>query len=364
MGWLVISPKCDAEKLQNALSEANDNLAHTGQDDGAAVQASSPSSGVGSRRAMMFARSSTTPLYDEVCSPPIYNYARIFSWSACIDEVVSSYHAATERSESKIPVDNNIAWKLIDDAKLRIHPNNRRGTKEQLTDYCAKSEADLKLRKTRWGRDVFSRMAKASAIAIFLQWCTTGAAVIVVWFTPTTGLGCRSGAYLLYALVSTLVWACMILSSILGHYAVTPSTGSNFTTAIPLLNRAHRRFHRAATLPVDAHGNIPKSHLSERFAASLSVVLNATGKVLAALNSIWIMCACLFQFTNVFNRCICNSSVYGRGAAKAYNVLTLSHSDELAIQHAWIGGVALALVSVFLFVGFIWIYHRPPQPRS
>jgi len=357
----MISPKCDAAKLQAGLHEANESLAYVAREDGGVIQASSPSSGLGSRRAIVLARNMSTPLYDEECSPPIFNYARIFSWDECVEELVVAYSAAKENSENKIPVDLRLDWKLLDDAKVKVHPDNRRGTKFQIIEYCT---PETERRKSRWHSGVFKRMAKASFMALFLQWCTAGAGILVVWKTPTIGLGCRSGAYLLYAAMSTVVWMVMVSSSILSHYAVTPPAGPIFADGIPLLRRAHKRLQRAATLPLDADNRSPKSILSQSSAAALASFLNAFGKILAAANAVWVLCACMFQFTNVFNRCFCNSSVFYWGADKAYNVLELTDADVDSVRAAWFGGIAMAIISVCLFVGFVWIHHRPPQPKS
>ena len=174
----------------------------------------------------------------------------------------------------------------------------------------------------------------------------------VMWYTPTTGmfsiisikalsshvllgLGCRSGAYLLYAINSTVIWAIMLTSSVLAHISTR-------------------------SLPHDE-----KHAFTGGFSGYASAFLRRTGKVMAALNTAWIICSCVFQFSNVFDRCYCNSSVLGRGAKMAYNVMKLVDSDKSSIIHAWIGGVALALLSSFAFIGFVQIYLDPPlSPQS
>jgi hypothetical protein len=80
---------------------------------------------------------------------------------------------------------------------------------------------------------------------------------------------------------------------------------------------------------------------STRIAGSLAIVLRRVGKVLTACNAVWIVLACIFQFSSFFDRCYCNSSVLGLGRL-AYDVIQLVPADISALKTAWIGGVALA----------------------
>jgi hypothetical protein len=127
------------------------------------------------------------------------------------------------------------------------------------------------------------------------------------------GLACRSGSYLIYGVNSTLVWILLATSSMLAHY-------STFT-----LSFKGRYVHTKST----------------RFAGILSIILRRLGKILASLNTVWIILACLFQFGSVFDRCWCNSSVfYLRN--HAYNVIHVGPEDVAALNSPWIGGVMLA----------------------
>ncbi len=79
---------------------------------------------------------------------------------------------------------------------------------------------------------------------------------------------------------------------------------------------------------------------------------------MAALISVWIVVVCIFHFYNVFDRCYCNSSVLGHGVGKAFNTIQVVHSDRTNVMHAWICGVALALI------GFVQSYIDPPMPSA
>lgn len=127
-------------------------------------------------------------------------------------------------------------------------------------------------------------------------------------YTPTKGLGCRSGAYLLYAVTGTVIWLLMVLSSFLSYHAATSRS--------------------LAT--------VPRTITSPRIAEMLSTALRRIGKTLAILNATWIVVVCVFQFASFFDRCYCNSSVLGLGKT-AYDVINFTASDVHAMKAAWIG---------------------------
>jgi hypothetical protein len=118
---------------------------------------------------------------------------------------------------------------------------------------------------------------------------------------------------LIYGVNSTLVWILLVTSSVLAHY-------STFTISFK-----GRYMHTRST----------------RIAGILSIILRRLGKILASLNTVWIILACLFQFGSVFDRCWCNSSVFYLGK-NAYDVIEVGPEDVAALNSPWIGGVALA----------------------
>jgi len=152
----------------------------------------------------------------------------------------------------------------------------------------------------------------------------------------TTGLGCRSAAYLGYACLSTLVWGLLVLSSILSHY-------STFTTIDPIEGK-------------------PRFNLRSRIAADMSIFFRKLGKVIASVNAIGVVVINMFQFSSFFNRCYCNSSVIGLGMKNAYFVIEFQSGDITSMRAAWLGGVFLALGSAALFVGVLNLLINPSLP--
>lgn len=87
-----------------------------------------------------------------------------------------------------------------------------------------------------------------------------------------------------------------------------------------------------------AHSHHPQLRIVvNHTAARLSVALRRLGKLAATLNAMWIVVACLFQFSSFFDRCWCDSSVLGLGKT-AYDVLLLTDADLGPLRGAWIGG--------------------------
>lgn len=306
IGYLQLSPRCDAERVTKALNRAN-KLSYIASPDGA-VNADM----VSDMRALSSHPYRESIHRDHEATAPIYNYARFLPFVQIVEEFASAFHYASENARKHIPVNRDAPWERGDGTT--IHPANRQGSGAQVEAYCT---APSYVRRSHWGPSIFSRFAIASLAALALQWSTSGASIVIVYFTPTVGLGCRSAAYLLYAALATFVWALLVASSLLGHYAAT------------------RTDDRAPGL-----------------AQYAAVFLRRCAKVVAALNAAWILAAFFLQFGNFFDRCYCNSDVLGLGG-RAHNVMLLEGSDISAMKAAWVGGVVLAVVPSGLFLIFI-----------
>jgi hypothetical protein len=59
---------------------------------------------------------------------------------------------------------------------------------DQVIEYCRPLPPyEHSARRSSLGTGVLSRFLIASGLALCLQWSTAGAAIVIVWFTPTTG---------------------------------------------------------------------------------------------------------------------------------------------------------------------------------
>ncbi|KAG1892789.1 hypothetical protein F4604DRAFT_1913486 [Suillus subluteus] len=316
IGWLKLSPKCDYTRVSKAMENA-DPMAFVATNDSNRVVKASDLSG---RRAVFIDTTMEDPSSrDEMLTPPVYNYARAISWSRSAEDVFNAFRIASDNTKEHIPVAGD-TWDNADEL------SNRKGDASQVNVYCGLPYAVQR----PWATGIFSRMFKASLLPLALQWATTGAAVLVVYFTPTVGLGCRSLAYLIYGALATIVWAMLVMSSILSHYAYSYSD----TPRSPYLylSRAKSPFSSIAIVKI------------------VSNLLRWGGKLVAIVNALGIIAAGFLQFTSVYDNCYCNSSVLGIGPQYAYTIVVVDGLDLSQTTAAWAGAVALGLSTSGIFM--------------
>ena len=328
VGWLQISPKCERQRLKDALMRANA-IAYVATD-------SDPKLVNSDKQAFTMRESSEDTIHgDEKFTAPIFNYARLLPWTQNVEEVVAAFRNAAHQARARNRVNGLDKW--IEGADtLQIHPDNRRGDVEQVIQYCTPSGPE---ERSHFGPDIWSRVFLASFFALLLQWGTAGAVIIIVFYTPTVRLGCRSGAYLVYASVSTLTWVLLVTSSILTHFSATSRTRTRSTGEYPS----------------------PDHDKVLRFVRTMAIFLRRLGKSLAACNAIWIVLVCVLQFGSFFNRCFCFGSVFGLGSAEAYDIFIIG-ANEVTVP--WLGGVGFAAGSAALYVGFINLFINAKPTRS
>jgi hypothetical protein len=184
IGWLQLSPKCDSARLRQAIERAN-KIAYIATPSGEPVLASSVS--------MQHAISLSLPSPpdpvrgDELCTAPIFNYSRFLSWTHAVEEVREKFCAAADRVYQHSPVDPNLDWETTEKKSFGPSERNRKGTLDQVNAYCDRVGEANAIRGSHAALDIWSRFFIASMIALCLQWGTTCAAIVIVWFTPTTG---------------------------------------------------------------------------------------------------------------------------------------------------------------------------------
>ncbi|KAG1766415.1 hypothetical protein EDD22DRAFT_355853 [Suillus occidentalis] len=308
MGWLQLSPKCDFNRLKAAYDRA-DRHARAGMADRLIATPSASTQ----RALRITAQEEDVISPDELLTPPVFNYSRSLEWACTAEDIFLMYKAASEKARSRIPVNAESEWIESDDFKS-IHPHNRHGSPQEIAAYCAQPG---RARRSHWAPGVFTRMIIASCASLALQWGTVGGAFIVAWFTPTVGLGCRSLSYLLYGVVSTIIWMMLLISSILAHYSAAYS-------------------YRAS--------------LSERVALACSHSLRRMGKLLAIANSLWVILMCILQYSGFYSTCFCNSNMIHRGDTVAYITIIETTTQAALAKVVWIGALFLACTSASVFV--------------
>ena len=184
VGWLVLSPKCDYDRVQNAYSKANRQVFVADPDDPITVPSHitsnfsltiSPRPDSGSH-----IRSIASP--DEARIPPVFNYARTFSWYQNVYVTSLFYRTAWRKSNDRIGVDGKL---IPGNGHNGVPRAGRLGTREEIVGYCQPGDREHSGSNVLWPRGLFFNMVVASLMSLQLQWGTTGAAILVLWFTPT-----------------------------------------------------------------------------------------------------------------------------------------------------------------------------------
>ncbi|OAX40776.1 hypothetical protein K503DRAFT_841407 [Rhizopogon vinicolor AM-OR11-026] len=336
IGWLQLSPKCDYARIKKAMDNGNA-MAFV-----ATYYGIAKASELSETRAISIDTTVEEPSSpDEDLTPPVYNYARALSWARSAEDVLNGFRMASNNARAHIPVKKDTVWANSDRRNI-IEPCNRLGNPYDVDTYC-----QLQVVRSPWASGMFYRMFKASMLSLALQWATTGAAVLTVWYTPTVGLGCRSLVYLLYGAMSTIVWMMLVLSSILSHYAAYPDQRY---TLYPYRHHASHPYRRLA------HASYPDRHFpAVRLAKVLANILRWGGKSLAVVNAFCIVTSGMLQFTNVYDNCYCNSSVLGLGVDYAYAIVFPSYSQVHQTTVAWGGALVLGCGGSVVFIFFIYL---------
>jgi hypothetical protein len=329
VGWLW-TPVCSHEKLKAAIDKAND-IAFVAAPD-VLPQINDPfnidpaprlATDVSHKQAVRIYKKKKVFTQDAARAPPVFNYARIWEWHSAVETVARAFENADKMARRRQPVNPRREWVHTRGRRSANHHQNRTGTIPQVQAYCGLAPQGYKEPPQPLPSGVVKRVFVASVFALGLQWATTGSAAITVISTPTTGLGCRSGSYILYGVISTMIWLTLMLSSYLAHCAKVRH----------------------------ARGDVPRSGFnSANLARGLAAFLRRLSTFAAVCNTLCIILACVFQFSDFFSTCYCNSSVLGRGAQYAFNIIAPGYNYN-HMKAAWIGGIALAggYVVVFLF---------------
>ncbi|KAG6820458.1 hypothetical protein H0H93_000212 [Arthromyces matolae] len=163
-GWLQTSPKCDTGKLYRAIRNANSRAHTITENFGTVLVDDIPDAEYALSLSTTGRRNGYLP--DESCTAPIYNFSRHFSWSHSVEKVARTF-------ETSLTQDPITALK----EKSASEPSG-----PGLYD-PDKTTPTL----SRWAPGVFSRVVVASLAALFLQWGTTGGAMVINYHTPTYG---------------------------------------------------------------------------------------------------------------------------------------------------------------------------------
>ncbi|KAG1751828.1 hypothetical protein EDB19DRAFT_1628295 [Suillus lakei] len=106
-----------------------------------------------------------------------------------------------------------------------------------------------------------------------------------------------------------------------------------------------------------------RASLFSRVALALSHCLRWTRKLLAIINFVLVILVCIFQYSNFYDRCFCNASVFSRRGA-AYAAIIETTAQAAQAKAAWIGSLVLACTSASIFLVLVYIYWKLFHHRS
>jgi hypothetical protein len=99
------------------------------------------------------------------------------------------------------------SWALIEEATPDKLVNSTDDKNERSYNACATRVMD-RLNRNPPGGWYFTAF-----VALFLVWIEIGMAILLAYNTPTIGLGCWSGSFLMYGILSTASWFLQLFNS-------------------------------------------------------------------------------------------------------------------------------------------------------
>ena len=163
-------------------------------------------------------------------------------------------------------------------------------------------------------------MFNALIPALILQCGTTAAAIIIIVFTPTTGLGCRPLGYALYGGTAILISSLAIIPTIF------------------VRNTSETRDDK-------------RSHIIKSFTAFLAITFHRVSRSLALINATGLVVISCLQLSHLINNCYCNVSIIGRGTGSSILVSLeawISTMRTSRIAGAVLSAACMAIYMIFL----------------
>ncbi|KAF7340430.1 hypothetical protein MVEN_01963100 [Mycena venus] len=245
---------------------------------------------------------------DERREGPIFNYARALTFVACAEHVRGGFESAIERFRARAAIPR---------------------TREDAADLCGFDLQEDLVAFTSWSkipRFVIHHMCYAAILALFLQWGTTGAAIFVAYNTPSIGIGCRSGSYLIYGIAATLSWLLLVLSNLVSHAVMQ-------------------------RLEQDRKGG------SLGILGGIAVTTRFTGKALAVLNAGWLIASSILEDIGTFQTCWCQTNAFQYHTSGWTPVFKGAADLRETALGVWIGGFMWS-IAVCSIVIVIFAYGR------
>jgi hypothetical protein len=314
---------------------------------------------------------------DEKQEGPAFNYARIFTW----------WNMASRLNRALEVTDENLSMRL--DLNLNAVPRDMKFKQRDLkgdvlavSRYCGLAhntrnpdgpaiEPEQTNEYPSWNQldsAFYQRIVVAVLIALYVQWGTTSAAIIIAYLTEVVGLGCRSGGYILYGVLATLAFFFLFLSSIFSHAAMLRHEVLQIDGVENLYERREKLNQVSSeeqSIASFGKGDLRRSgvrprrltigHKTLRVCAVLTRLL---GRLLAVANTIWIILSSIWELVGFYNNCWCDATYLSKGVG-GWVILFIKTSDMATAAAApWAGGVFLSVFVGATSCAVFWLYCR------
>ncbi|KAH8649125.1 hypothetical protein BX600DRAFT_554690 [Xylariales sp. PMI_506] len=309
---------------------------------------------------------------DERQEGPTFNYARVFTWW----HVATQVHDAFEATSAALHTRRDLHGRRLSKLDGFRHEDVR-GDPLSLLRYCGLTETVAVERIPGEDDDYHSpvvmvvrprdfteypdwneldpsfwqRIILSVLMGLFVQWGSTGAAIVIAYLTEVVGLGCRSGSYVIYGVLGTLSFALLFASSFLSHAAMLGHQAEQH----------RRRLDPAVAEAMGRHGGTVKNYSSSvslgvlRIAAVTTRVL---GRVLVIINTVWLILISLWELIGFFNNCWCDSVTLTRGSGGFVILFKGAQEMARAASAPWAGGIFLSVFVVAASSAVFWLFCR------
>lgn len=323
---------------------------------------------------------------DEKSRGPLFNFARIFTYSHTIRHFRDALRATMENINDHKAITGAAA--VDGDLKRQL-----RGNAWQTAQYAGLHDREIYAYPEWHEVDpfVWRGMAFSAFLALFLQWGTTGAAVMIAYLTPILGLGCRSGAYLIYGIAATTSWFLMVVSSLFSHAAMLryqrdkQKSHRKIVTQAVTVDKApitqeddtknpengaievHDLSEKASMSPSPNSNHNPdrssstthQHHPQQRYwdiipVRPLATLTRYAGKTIAVINAFFLVGISLAEFIGGYENCWCKADAPGLGARGWVMLFKTGKDLEQAARLPWAMGVMLSIFVCVSSFGVFW----------
>jgi len=224
-----------------------------------------------------------------------FNYSRIIRYLALVDDVLEALDRLAQEKDEKRRSASGITPTLPAENKVVFPPG------------------------------AFSSMFNAAVMALVLQCGTTAAATIIIVFTPTVGLGCRSLGYTIYGGTAIIIMFLNIFSTIFARISETREK---------------------------------RSTVIKWFTGFIAIAFRRISFLFALISGVGLIVLSCFQFSHFLDNCYCNSSVIGRGTGSY--IIVFYNGSVTTMMNSRIIGTVLSGVVMAIYMVFLWLMSALP----